>query len=226
MKTMLITGGSHGLGKAIAAHYAKTYTVIILSSTQAKLEAAAKAIDCEWALCDVSDWSSIEKTVNDILTRRPQIDVLINNAGLHTGDKVEDIDPIEAENVFKVNALGPLFMAKAVIPGMKQHKSGHIININSQGGLLAKSERTVYRGSKWALTGITKCLQLELAPFGIQVAGLYPGALEQRMEGDGQPTAQSKSVSYQEVVEGVNFILTRQSSTVVTELGLRHLENE
>lgn len=225
MRTILITGGSHGLGRAIAAHYAKDSTVIILSSAKNRLEVTAQEIGCEFEVCDAADWQSVAAAIKNILNKHPQIDVLINNAGLYSRGSVEDIDPTEAARVYQVNALGPLFMTKAIVPSMKQRKEGVIININTQGGLYPKAERTIYQGSKWALTGITKCLQLELAPFGIKVTGLYPGALERSMESSGEVIEQPASVDYVDVVEAIDYILTRKNGSFVPELGVKGLGN-
>src|SRR5690349_20866200 len=82
MKTILISGGSHGLGKALAAHYAKDNTVVILSSNKEKLQNTAQEIGCEYEVCDVSNWESVHTAVQNILSKHNHIDVLINNAGL------------------------------------------------------------------------------------------------------------------------------------------------
>lgn len=224
MKTIVVTGGSHGLGRAIAAYYAKKDRVIILSSSEERLAVAAKEIGCEYEVCDVRHWRSIETAIKNVLDKYGRVDVLINNAGIYSSGKVEDVDPQEASDVFKVNALGPLLMVKAIVPAMKQRKSGDIININSQTGLVGKAERTVYYGSKWALTGITKCLQLELAPFGIKVSDVYPGALEMSLKTGGPLVPRASNVSYTDVIDAIEYILSRAPNTYVPEIGLRYLQ--
>lgn len=224
MRTIVVTGGSHGLGRAIAAHYANKDRVIILSSSDERLAVTAKEIGCEYEVCDVRNWRSIETAIKNVLNKHERVDVLINNAGIYSSGKVDDVDPQEASDVFMVNALGPLLMTKAVIPAMKQQKCGEIININSQAGLVGNSERTVYYGSKWALTGITKCLQLELAPFGIKVSGIYPGALEMSLKTGGPLVSRASSVSYTDVIDAIEYILSRAPNSHVPEIGLRYLQ--
>ncbi len=225
MRTIVITGGSHGLGKAIAAKYAKDNTVVILAPDKDRLDATAQEIGCESEVCNVSDWNSVNTAVQNVLQKHGQINVLINNAGLYSRGSIENIDPDETERLFRVNSVGPLLMSKAVVPSMKQHQAGTIININSQDGVVAKVDRSVYSGSKWALTGITKCLQAELAPFGIKVTGIYPGAMEMSMESGGGAEPRPAGISYKDVLGAIDYALNLEGSTFVTELGVKHLEN-
>ena len=173
----------------------------------------------------MTDWLQVDKSVGEIHRTLGSIDVLINNAGVAYGGKIEDMKPENIQHTFDVNVVGALFVTKAVVAFMKQVGDGYIINVNSQGGLYTKPERTLYGGSKWAMTGITKVLQAELAPSGIKVTGLYPGALEQSMSKDGSREPQPNSFPYQDMVEVVEFIISRSAGTVIPELGIKNLAN-
>jgi len=117
-------------------------------------------------------------------------------------------------------------MTKAVVPAMKQQKSGLIININSQGGLYAKAERSVYTASKWAVTGFTKAMQPELAPFGIAVTGIYPGMLKTDMFNKmGIDKDMSKGLDTKEVAKTVEFLLSFDTPTTFPEIGIKHIAN-
>lgn len=226
MKNIVITGGSDGLGKALAkALVADGNKVVILAPNESKTKAVAEEIGCDSRVCDVSDWSQVESAVKSIIDEFGTIDVLINNAGVAYGGKIEDADPASIQHLFDVNVVGALYMTKAVVPVMKQAGDGYIININSQGGLYTKPERTLYSGSKWALTGITKVLQAELADSGIKVTGLYPGAMEQAMAKNGDRQPQAHSIAYKDTVDAVEFILSRDPQTVIPELGIKNLSN-
>lgn len=222
MKTILISGGSDGLGKTIAKRLAKTHKVIILSPTEDKLRAVAQEIGCEYKVCDVSNYTQVEKAVNEIGT----VDCVINNAGLWIQGALDENDPARVQEVISVNTLGTINLTKAVIPGMKQRKSGLIINIISQAGLYAKAERSVYNASKWAITGFTKALQPELAPFGIGVTGLYPGMLKTEMFAKmGIEKDMAKGLDTEDVAKTIEFMLSFNSTTLFPEIGIKNLAN-
>lgn len=117
-------------------------------------------------------------------------------------------------------------MAKAVIPSMKQQKSGLIININSQGGFYAKAERSVYTATKWGVTGFTKAMQPELAKYGIGVTGLYPGMMQTEMFSKmGIEKDMSKGLDTEEVARTIEFILSFGKPTLFPEIGIKHIDN-
>lgn len=177
MKTILISGGSDGLGKAIAARLSPNNKVIILSTNEAKLRAVPDEIGCEYRVCDVRDYAQIEAVIKDV----GPIDCLINNAGKWLEGALDETDADRIREVLDVNTLGTINLTKAVMPAMKQQKHGLIINVISQAGLNARAGWPVYIASKWAITGFTKSMQQELEPFGIGVTGLYPGTLNTEM---------------------------------------------
>lgn len=226
MKTIIISGGSDGLGKALAKHLTDAGNkVIVLAPNEEKVTTAAKEIGCAFRVCDVSKWAQVETAVKSIISEYGDIDVLINNAGVTYASKIEEAVPEEIQHIFDVNVVGVLFLTKAVVPSMKKKSSGCIININSQGGIYTKAERALYNGSKWAVTGITKVLQAELAPSNIKVTGLYPGAMEQRMKINDKRGPQNNSFAYQEMADAVDFILSRGPNTAIPELGIKNINN-
>jgi uncharacterized protein len=226
MRKVIISGGSDGLGKALArALVKKGNKILILAPNEAKVGRVAQEIGCLYKVCDISKWENVKNAVAAADSELNGVDVLINNAGIARGGKLEDMSPEDIQNIFDVNVVGTLFLTKAVVPIMKRAGDGYIININSQGGLYTKPERALYSGSKWALTGITKVLQAELAPSGIKVTGLYPGAMEQTMVKQGQRNPRQNSLAYQDMVDAVEFVLNRSNGIVVPELGIKNLSN-
>jgi short-subunit dehydrogenase len=222
MKTILISGGSDGLGKTIAAHLSANNKVIILSPNEDKLRKAAEEIGCEYKVCDVREYAQVEKVVREL----ESVDCLVNNAGLWIEGALDDNDPDYAKQVLEVNILGVINLTKAVTPLMKKQKSGLIININSQGGLYAKAERGVYTATKWAITGFTKAMQPELAPFGIAVTGLYPGKMKTDMfKKMGIDKKLDDGLDTQEVAKTVEFLLSFDKPTMFPEIGIKNIEN-
>jgi len=221
MKTILITGGSDGLGKSIAARLAKNNKVIILSPSEDKLRATAQELGCEYKVCDVSEYTQVEEVVKEI----GNIDCLVNNAGLWIEGPLDENDPQRIRAVLEVNTLGVINMTKAVIPSMKSQKSGLIINVISQAGLHAKEDRSVYTAAKWAITGFTKSIQAELAKSGIGVTGLYPGKLKTDMFSKmGIEKDMSNGLDTDEVAKTVEFLLSFDKMTAFPEVGIKHLE--
>lgn len=222
MKTILITGGSDGLGKAIAARLAPNNKVIILSPNKDKLGTVAQELRCEYKVCDVRDYTQAEKIINEI----GAVDCLVNNAGLWIQGPLEENDPQRIHEVLEVNTLGVINMTKAVIPTMKHQGAGLIVNINSQGGFYAKAERGVYTASKWAITGFTKAMQPELAPHGVAVTGIYPGMMKTDMFNKmGIEKDMSKGLEPEEVAKVIEFLLTFDKPTMFPEIGIKHIDN-
>lgn len=221
MKTILISGGSDGLGKSIAARLSAHHKVIILSPHEEKLRKVASEIGCEYKVCDVRDHTQVEKVVSAL----PGVDCLVNNAGLWIEGPLEENDLDYAKQVLEVNILGVINLTKAVVPLMKKQRSGLIININSQGGLYAKAERSVYTATKWAVTGFTKAMQPELAPFGIAVTGLYPGKMKTDMfKKMGINKKFDNGLDTHEVARTVEFLLSFDKPTMFPEIGIKHIE--
>jgi NAD(P)-dependent dehydrogenase (short-subunit alcohol dehydrogenase family) len=178
VKHVLITGGNDGLGKVLAGKLAALgYAVTILGKAEDKTQAVARKLDCAGVVADISDYGAAERAVHEAEVVNGPIDILVNNAGIWVQDKLMDNDPQAIQRTLEVNALGTIYMSKLAAASMGG-RGGRIINVNSQAGLSAKAERTVYNASKWAVTGFTKSLQLELRPLGIAVTGFYPGAMD------------------------------------------------
>lgn len=224
-KVIVITGGSEGLGKEIAKSLvSNSDKVIILARNEEKLKQTSSEIKCEYEVCDVSNSKSVETAISNIITKYSKIDVLVNNAGLLIEGSIEENEYSEIENVVKVNVVGYMFMAKAVIPEMKKTGSGLIINVSSQSGLYHRHKRAVYNPTKWAITGFTKCLQADLSPFNIRVSGIYPGKMNTTMfKKANTETDMSDSLDISAVAETVKFLVNSPETMVISELGMKSI---
>ena len=222
MKNIVITGGSDGLGKTLAKNLSADNKVIILATNEAKLKDVANEADCEYYVCDVTNYNS----VNEIVKKLGRIDVLINCAGLWIQEELEanDIDRIEA--VVKVNLLGVMNCSKAVIPEMKKNGDGLIININSQAGINHKAERVVYNATKWGVTGFTKSLQDELAKYGIRVTDVMPGMMKTDMfKKLNIEKNMANGVDTKEVARLIRFIIDTPVDVMIPEVGIKNINN-
>src|SRR5688572_10996013 len=131
MKTIVITGGSDGLGKALAEKLASEYKVIILARNEATLHEIAQRIGCVYYVCDVRDAKQVANTFAKISAEHGKIDVLINNAGIIVNGELDQIPDETIENVIATNTLGAIYVAKYAFKHMKQHKKGLILNVVS-----------------------------------------------------------------------------------------------
>lgn len=225
-KIIVISGGSEGLGKAMAKRLSPDSQVVILAKSEDTLKQTAQELNCDYLVCDVSDYNQVESTINQITEKYKQIDCLINNAGIWTTGELQSNDYKNIEEVMAVNANGTIYLTKAVIPAMKKQKQGLIINIVSQAGVTAKKDRSVYYASKWAVTGFTHSMQLELAPFGIKVTGIYPGKMDTQLfakAGDNKPM--DNALKPEQVADLVNYILNTPPEFMFLDIGMKNIND-
>ena len=217
-KVIVITGGSDGLGKALAEELSKENSVIILATNEEKLKSVAIKNNCKCKL--------FEKNINEIISEFRRIDILINNAGLWIQEELDSNDSKRINSVVDVNLLGVINCSKAVIPIMKENKDGLIININSQAGINHKAERTVYNATKWGVTGFSKSLQDEVAKYGIRVTNVMPGMMKTDMFNKMNiQKNMANGIDTQEVVRLIKFIIDTPSDVMIPEVGIKNINN-
>lgn len=178
-KTFLITGVSSGFGRAFAqAALDAGHTVVGTVRNEAARDAftALAAERAHGVVLDVTDFEAIAPAVAAITQTVGPIDVLVNNAGYGHEGTLEESPLDDLRRQFDVNVFGAVAMIKAVLPAMRERRSGHIINITSMGGFITMPGIAYYCGSKFALEGITEALAKEVAGFGIKVTAIAPGS--------------------------------------------------
>jgi NAD(P)-dependent dehydrogenase (short-subunit alcohol dehydrogenase family) len=178
-KTFLITGVSSGFGRAFAqAALEAGHTVIgTVRNDDAQHAFEALAADRAHAIVlDVTDFEAIAPAVAAMTQRAGPIDVLVNNAGYGYEGTLEESPLDDLRRQFDVNVFGAVAMIKAVLPAMRERRSGHIVNITSMGGFITMPGISYYCGSKFALEGISETLAKEVMGFGIKVTAVAPGS--------------------------------------------------
>lgn len=183
---VLVTGGSSGIGKAIAIECVKRgASLTLLARDEAKLVqtklVAEKSLKNEaqqkvsYVCVDVSkEYTSVERAIKEAEKRIGPIDVLVNAAGFSISGQFEDIPIEDFKRLLNVNYLGSVYATKAVLPQMKQRRKGRIVFVSSQAGQLGIFGFTAYSGSKFALRGMTEALQMEVTPYNIRVSLAFP----------------------------------------------------
>lgn len=176
-QVVIVTGASSGIGKSTALTYIKNgFTVYAGARRVEKMKDISKAGGTVIKL-DVTSQKSIDEFVAEVLKEEDRIDILVNNAGYGLYGSVEDT-PIDAVRYqYEVNVIGLAAMTKAVIPTMRKHRNGRIINISSVGGKITTPTGSYYHGTKFAVEGFSDCLRMELSPFNIDVVVIRPGLI-------------------------------------------------
>jgi 3-dehydrosphinganine reductase len=182
-KHVVITGGSSGIGKALAILCVKQKALVtIIARNQNKLDEAVEEITGKVPNCkvqaksaDVTNFDNLSQAINEASRHfsRP-VDVLVCSAGATNPLRFEDLSVSDFENVMNVNFLGIVNSVKVVLPGMKQRKFGRIVFISSQVGQLGMFGYTAYSASKFAVRGFAESLYPEVKPHGIFISISYP----------------------------------------------------
>lgn len=177
-KVILITGASSGMGKVFALELAKEGHIVYGAARRTDLLNELQQQGVKTIALDVTDDTSMQNCVNEILSNEGRIDVLVNNAGYGSYGTIEEVPMEEAKRQLEVNVFGLARMTQLVLPGMRKQKSGKIINIASIGGKIATPFGGWYHASKFAVEGMSDSLRLEVAPFGIDVVVIEPGGVK------------------------------------------------
>lgn len=172
-KTVLVTGGSSGIGKATCSYLAGKGYKVYGSSRSA--ENGTPLENFTLVNLDLRQPETIRSAVEYIIQTEGKIDVLVNNAGVGIASSVEDISTEELRQVFEINLFGVLDVCRAVLPYMRAAKSGHIINISSIAGEFGLPFRGIYSASKGALELISESMSMELSRFNVCVSIVQPG---------------------------------------------------
>ena len=180
-KTCIVTGANSGIGRSTAITLAKNdYTVFATMRSLERGEKLRKTaqelnLEIKEVELDVSDTDSVNQGINEILNQTDQIDILINNAGVGSNAVIEDVDIESDKSVFETNFWGVVRCIQAVLPTMRQQKSGHIIQVSSIAGRVGLPAQPIYSASKWALEGLSENLAHDLSSFGVRVSIIEPG---------------------------------------------------
>jgi NAD(P)-dependent dehydrogenase (short-subunit alcohol dehydrogenase family) len=181
-KSAIITGGSKGLGLAMAAGLASAgANIMLVNRNAAEGMSAAKQLNDDFGIkaisfaADIASQEQTEAMAAAAINAFGKIDILINSAGINIRGPIDEVTPADFNKVMEVNVNGTWLCCRAVTRYMKENGSGSIINLASTLGLVGLANRTPYTASKGAVVQMTRALALELAPFNIKVNAICPG---------------------------------------------------
>ena len=169
----LVTGGTRGIGQAIAKKLIDEGHYVIITGTKLSKKIPS---GCDFEQIDFFD----ENTTKDFIKflEKQPIDILVNNAGINKIDKFVEIKESDFDEILRINLKIPFLLSQAVIPNMRANNWGRIINISSIFGKVSKKQRASYSASKFGLEGLTKALSAELSEFNILANCVSPGIIE------------------------------------------------
>ncbi len=181
MSVVVVTGANSGIGRATAIHLAGqghvVYGTVRSVERAAKLQAmsADAGVEVKLVELDIADDESVRAGFAEVLAEAGGVDVLVNNAGIGGNAVAEECPPSLYLELMNVNLCGAVRCLQQVLPGMRERRSGAIVNITSITGRVAALAQSPYVTSKWAFEGLCEGLAQELAPFGIRVVIIEPG---------------------------------------------------
>ncbi|HXW04111.1 MAG TPA: SDR family oxidoreductase [Vicinamibacterales bacterium] len=183
-RTVVISGGSRGLGLVMARRLAaEGARVCLLARDQAELDRAQAELarigrgEAMAVACDVRRRDEVRAAVSRVLERWHAVDVLINNAGVIQVGPLEHMSQEDFDNAMATHFAGPLFLMQEVLPSMRRRQFGRIVNVSSIGGRLAVPHLAPYCASKFALAGLSDAVRAELDRYGIRVTSVSPGLM-------------------------------------------------
>jgi NAD(P)-dependent dehydrogenase (short-subunit alcohol dehydrogenase family) len=187
-RVALVTGGSRGLGKAMATIFAESGASVVISSRHAsELQSAAAEIRdktaarAEYIAADMSNRDAVRRLADEAVARMGRIDILVNNAGFNVPQAIDQIRDEDWDRLVELNLTSCMALTRALAPGMKERLWGRVIHISSIMGLASTAGRNAYSATKAALTGLAKASALDLGPFNITVNCIAPGPFATEM---------------------------------------------
>jgi 3-dehydrosphinganine reductase len=246
-KCAIVTGGSNGIGKAIAGRLAQDgANVFLIARTRKFLESASQEVEREarspsqqfgFFCADVSDRAAVRDAVGAAEAECGPVAVVVNSAGFHRMGYVEKVPVSDIEDEIRGNYLGTVYVVKEVIPGMIERREGWILNVSSLAGLKGIFGYAGYSGAKFAVMGLSEALRSELRPYGITVSALCPPDVaveklehyvhrEQPLE-NVRVSGRAKAVQPEEVARAAVAGMERGSSIIIPGSSgkLLHLAN-
>lgn len=181
-RSALVTGGSRGLGKAMARGFAECGAkVMICSRSEEELQSAVREIsdgldvEVRYVVTDMSKRDEVDALAAAALDAFGTVDILVNNAGVNTPQPIDEVTDEAWDRVLEINLTAIMRLTRALVPAMKAQRWGRVIHISSVLGVGSKPGRNAYSATKAALMGLAKASALDLGPFGVTVNCIGPG---------------------------------------------------
>lgn len=226
-RTIVVTGGTKGIGKAIIHRFAQEgFQVITCSRNESDLQNLKKDIELTYGTqiyvkaVDLSLKEDVNSFAQFVLSKSDQIDVLVNNTGVFIPGSIHDEAEGNLELMINTNLYSTYHLTRALLPKMIEQKSGHIFSMSSIAGITAYASGGSYSITKYAMQGFTKCLREEMKEKGIKVTAVLPGATY-TASWEGVDLPEERFMKSEDVAESVFSAYKLSDRTVVEEIILR-----
>lgn len=227
-KVALVTGGTRGIGKAIARSLVRAGATVVITSRHRDQVLDAVETLREGAFgrvagfaCDVRRHSEVESVIRSTLEEFGSLDILVNNAGIGMFGTVAEMAPEDFRAVIETNLLGVYYCCHEAIPHMKQRGGGYIINISSLAGTNAHPEMAAYNASKFGLNGFSEALMQEVRHDNIKVSYIMPGSVNTAFGDDEPGPAKSWQLQPEDIAEVVMDLLAHPDRSLPSRVEIR-----
>jgi 3-oxoacyl-[acyl-carrier protein] reductase len=227
-KIAVVTGGTKGIGRAIAQALIQAGAQVYISARKAEeIETTIRELNAlasgsaAGSVCDVQDYIQVKTTFADVSSEFGGLDILVNNAGIGIFGPVENMPPEDFEAVLHTNLFGVFYCCREAIPLMKRRGGGYIINISSLAGANPHPDMAAYNASKFGLNGFSEALMQEIRHDGIKVSYIMPGSVKTEF-GDDKPS-EEKSWQLQpgDIARVVIDLLNQDKRSLVSRVEIR-----
>jgi NAD(P)-dependent dehydrogenase (short-subunit alcohol dehydrogenase family) len=222
-KTAIVTGGTKGIGRAIAAALVREgLSVCIAARSQSDIDAAIREGDATVGfVCDVRDYNQVKALVDHTIKQLGGLDILVNNAGIGIFQTVDETSPEDFRAVLETNLFGVYYCCHEAIPEMKKRGGGYIINISSLAGANPHPRMAAYNASKFALNGFSEALMQEVRHDHIKVSYVMPGSVNTEFGGDAASDEKSWQLTPEDIARVVVDLLHHDDRALPSRIEIR-----
>ena len=227
-KTAIVTGGTKGIGRAIAeALVREGLSVCISARHEDEIERAVSELGdlgegkITGAACDVRDYEEVKALIAHTVAELGGLDILINNAGIGLFGRVEELSPEDFRAVLETNLFGVFYCCHEAIPQMKRRGGGYIINISSLAGVNAHPQMAAYNASKFGLNGFSEALMQEVRHDNIKVSYIMPGSVNTNFGGEEPSTEKSWELQPADIAQTVLDLLHHPERSLPSRVEIR-----
>jgi len=226
-RSVLVTGGTRGIGNAVARRFAREgWSVAISGRTLESVRNAVAAFQrdglaIEGKSCDARKEDDTRELVEFVAERFGRLDALVNNAGIGIFDNILEMDPKDFRSVIETNLLGPFYAIRYAAPIMKKNGGGFIVNIGSLASINALAGGSAYNASKFGLLGLSDSAMLDLRHQGIRVAIVMPGSVATEFAGEDPGATSSWKLAAEDVAEAVIDLVRFPDRAIPSRIEIR-----